>query len=240
MSAHDTHDLQAFAAAMAQQLPGTWNSSILTGAQAVADEVWDMNQVAAAIAEHTIDRCAVLTQDDGTRLYAIGRPGDTSEYLVAALAPRQVAPEAFRGVREPDGIAVPGDPYDAAVQVTVDLLPRYDAAVAELQHDAGHRSAQRTVTMTWLPDGRLSAVARDRRVADALTESGFVYDPAEQAYLLGDDDTAEQARCVRAAGTRLNTLGVGIKLRRAPAPATLTTTLLLPARPARTAAPTRS
>lgn len=138
---HDTRDLESFAAALADELPGNWRSAYhrheqYPGQFPIAEDVWDMNLVSAAIAECALEHAAVLTRDDGTRLYLIARPRHHDEFLVGAMAPPGLDPEAFRGVREPDGIAVPDDPFRAAEDIAADLLPRYTKAVAQVHHNA--------------------------------------------------------------------------------------------------------
>ncbi|MFD9715790.1 hypothetical protein [Streptomyces sp. NPDC059076] len=136
----DTHDLESFAIALADALPGTWRSAYHQHTDypeqfSHAEGVWDMNLVSGAVAAVVLGQDAVLTRDDGTRLYVIGRPGVEEEFLVAAMAPPAIDPEAFRRVREPDGIAVPDDPSRASENIAVDLLPRYDKALAQVQHN---------------------------------------------------------------------------------------------------------
>ncbi|WP_405734823.1 hypothetical protein OG607_41165 [Streptomyces sp. NBC_01537] len=224
-----TRDLESFATALADELPGTWTSQYHRHEQyrdqfPLAEEVWDMNLVAGAIAETVLEHDAVLTRDDGARLYVIGRPRTEDEYLVAAMAPPGLDPEAFRGVREPDGIAVPDDPFRAADDITADLLPRYDKAIAQVQHNAAHptppapapAAAPERVVMTWFGDGLLAAKPESQAAATALHDNGFAWDPAEQAFVLPGDDTAVQALHVRSAGAQLAAHGIGVVLRHPP------------------------
>ncbi|MFI1013113.1 hypothetical protein [Streptomyces sp. NPDC020965] len=224
----DMHDLESFAIALADELPGAWRSDYHQHTDypeqfSHAEEVWDMNLVSGAVAAAVLGQDAVLTRDDGTRLYVIGRPGAEEEFLVGAMAPPNIAPEAFRGVREPDGIAVPDDPSRAAEDITVDLLPRYDKALTQVQHNAAHPApatapvpVREAVTMTWLGEGLLAAKPESQKAAAVLHENGFVWDPAEKAFVLSGDDTAHQARAVRAAGAQLTTLGIGTEMRHPP------------------------
>lgn len=221
---HDTPDLESFATALADELPGHWRSEYhrhhehseqLSGAQ----DVWDMNLVSAALATYDLGHDAVLSRDDGARLYVIGRPRMNEEYLVAAMAP-SIAPEAFRGIPEPDGIAVPDDPFRAAEDIAVDLLPRYDKALAQAQHNAAAAPRQSApasgperVVMTWAADGQLVASAESEAAAAALRDNGFLYHEQQQTYVLAGDDTAVQASFVRAAGTQLAAHGIGVVMR---------------------------
>ncbi|MGW2917774.1 hypothetical protein ACWDBF_07905 [Streptomyces angustmyceticus] len=238
----DPRDLESFATALADELPGQWRSEYHRHAQysdqfPLAEDVWDMNMVSGAIADIVLEHDAVLTRDDGTRLYVIGRPRHSDEYLVAAMAPPGFAPEAFRGVREPDGIAVPDDPFRAADDIMVDLLPRYDKALAQVRHDAAHPApppratapAPERVVMTWFGDGLLAAKSESQEAATALHSSGFTWDPREMAFVLSGDDTAHQARCVREAGERLANHDIGVIMRHPPSrPALETTTAASP------------
>ncbi|RSO06958.1 hypothetical protein DMH18_26285 [Streptomyces sp. WAC 06783] len=239
----DTRDLPAFAAALADRLPGSWTSEYHQHEEyddqfPTAAQVWDMNLVSGAIAQYVLRHHAVLTHEDGTRLYLIDRPGHPGEHLVGALAPPDIDPEAFRGVREPDGIAVSTDVDMAAEDVHFDLLPRYAAALAKVQHNAAHPPAPpgapapeaETVVMTWYGDGLLAAKATSQEAAKALRENGFTYDPAEHAFVLPGDDTAHQARCVRNAGQQLDAHGIGVTLRHPPKQPALDATPPTPAK----------
>ncbi|MGW1194517.1 hypothetical protein ACWD4B_01460 [Streptomyces sp. NPDC002536] len=247
-----THDLESFAQVLAGELPGRWTSAYHRHAEyaeqfPVTEDVWDMNLVSGAIAEHVLGHDAVLTRDDGARLYVTGRPGHPDEYLVGAMAPPGFEPEAFRGVREPDGIAVPDDPFRAADDIAADLLPRYDKAVAQVQHNADHprppaaapvREPERVV-MTWFGDGMLAAKPDSPQAAKALHEAGFVYDPREEAFVLSGDDTALQAQAVRAAGAQLAAHGIGVILRHPPSRPALETAAVPPAQPVKPTTRTR-
>jgi hypothetical protein len=168
----DSRDLASFATALAGELPGNWASDYhrhngYRDQFPLAEDVWDMNMVSDAIAVYALEHDAVLTGEDGTRLYVIGHPRQTDEFLVGAMAPPGFDPEAFRGVREPDGIAVPDDPFHAAADITTRLLPRYDQAVAQVRHNAARLappapdsapdSTAERVVMTWTGDGELAA-----------------------------------------------------------------------------------
>ncbi|WP_329558883.1 hypothetical protein OG711_08000 [Streptomyces uncialis] len=230
----DTHDLESFAIALADALPGTWRSAYHQHTDhpeqfSRAEDVWDMNLVSGALAQRVLGQDAVVTRDDGTRLYVIGRPG-TEEFLVGAMAPPGIGPEAFRGVREPDGIAVPDDASRAVEDIVVDLLPRYDKALAQVQDNDVHPAAvaaptpaREAVTMTWFDDGLLAAQPGSQKAAAVLHTNGFVWDPAEKAFVLSGDDIARQAQAAQAVGAQLSVLGIGTVVRHPPnrpAPAT--------------------
>ncbi|MDT9685036.1 hypothetical protein RND61_23680 [Streptomyces sp. TRM76323] len=232
----DGRDLESFATILSEELPGTWtvthHSHQHHQAQlAHAKDVWDLNLVSEAIAEFALGEDAHLTRDDGTRLYVIVRPLHDEEFLVAAMAPAGIAPEAFAGVREPDGIVVPGAPERAARAVAADLLPRYDIALAQVRHNAmnppqpvpapGAKPEQ--VVMTWRDDGTLAAVTGARPAAEILVAEGFVWETSSNAYVLSGDDTQTQAHAVQDAGARLARLGIGTVLRAATRPTADTT-----------------
>ncbi|MFJ2592239.1 hypothetical protein [Streptomyces erythrochromogenes] len=228
----DSRDVESFATFLSEELPGNWTvhhhqyqrheDQFLH-----AEDVWDLNDVASALAEYALGSDAHLIRDEGTRLYVTLRPRHEEEFLVAAMAPSGAAPEAFVGVREPDGIAVPADPKRAARAITADLLPRYDIALAQVRHNAVNPpqplpapGAQvQQVVMTWLEDGSLAAVTTARPAAEALVSEGFTWDPAASAYVLSCDDTRAQAHAVQAAGARLARLGIATVLRTAVRPA---------------------
>ncbi|MFD9069091.1 hypothetical protein [Streptomyces lasiicapitis] len=235
-------DLASFAIALAAELPGNWSSEHQTHAQhpdqfARAEHVWDMDLLAHAVAENVLGQDAVLTRDDGTRLYVIARPRHGEEFLVGALAPADLHAEAFRAVREPDGIAVPDDPTRAAEDITHDLLPRYDKALAQVRGNAARLTAPQAaeperVVMTW--SGEAIVVDKSDRVdiVKALTDHGFAFDTDRGVFVLSGDDTAQQAASVRAAGSRLSELGIDTVLRHPQArPALGTTPVAQPSPP---------
>lgn len=216
--------LGSFAAILAGELPGAWTNAYhpdrggINVHHALTDHVWDMNDVADALAKHNVDHCAVLTRDDGTRLFVADSLGHGEGYLIAAMAPDDVPEEAFRGVREPDGIVAVADPFSAAEDVTHDLLPRYDKALAQVRSNAAwlaapQRAEPERVVMTW--SGEAIVVDKPDRadVTKALTDHGFVFAPDRNAFVVSGDDTAHQAASVRAAGDRLSELGIDAVLR---------------------------
>ncbi|MET9430013.1 hypothetical protein [Streptomyces sp. NPDC003036] len=227
LPAYDNRDLESFAAVIADTLPGTWTVEYHQHRRyddqfKHAEDVWDLNLVSGAIAEFVLGEDAHLIRHDGTRLYVTIRPLHEDEFLVAAIAPtRDVAAEAFEGVREPEGIAVPADPELAAHAIDADLLPRYDIALAQVRHAAMNppQPAPRPdtmVVMTWRDDGSLAATTTTRPAAEVLLAEGFVWETASNAYVLSGDDTRAQGHAVQAAGARLARLGIGTALRTAP------------------------
>ncbi|MFF0201932.1 hypothetical protein [Streptomyces sp. NPDC005017] len=237
----DTGYLGSFAAVLAGELPGTWTSQYHPDRggdndhDALTDHVWDMNEVADALARHTVDHCAVLTRDDGTCLFIADPIGHGEGYLIAAMAPQDAPAEAFRGVREPDGIAVAADPFGAAEDITHNLLPRYDKALAQVRNNAARLAAPpaepERVVMTWSGDTLHVAKPHRPEVAQVLQANGFVFDTDTEVFVLSGDDTAVQAASVQAAGAQLSELGIGVILRQRPARPALDTTAVAPPAP---------
>lgn len=234
----DPDELYSFAAILTQHLPGTWTQELRqhTGhddRQELIADVWDMNRVAHALAQHPPTHDVILTRHDGLRLFLIDHPRYDDEFLVAAMAPADTPAEAFRGVREPDGIAIDADPEQAADAITAILLPRYEAALAQVQDNAArlsHPSQPETLVMTWTESGDLAASTERTDVAGILTAHGFLHD-GQQTYVASGDDTAHQAQNVRAAGSALGALNIGVTLRHGPLRGTPTTTPLPAPRP---------
>ncbi|MCY0933831.1 hypothetical protein [Streptomyces sp. H34-S4] len=221
----DPDELDSFAAILTQHLPGTWTQELRQHTdhddrQNLTAAVWDMNHVAEALAQNPPNHDVVLTHEDGRRLFLIDHPRYEDEFLIAAMAPVGTAAEAFRGVREPDGIVISADPEQAADDITTNLLPRYETALAQVQDNAAGLSQPSvqpgTLVLTWTESGDLTASTDRADVADTLTAHGFVHDPGQQTYVASGDDTAHQAQCVRAAGAALGALNIGVSLRHAP------------------------
>lgn len=215
--------LSSFAAVLAGELPSIWSSEYHPDRGGdndhdhLTDQVWDMNEVADALAKHTVDHCAVLTRADGTRLFVTDPLGHGEGYLIAAMAPQHAPAEAFRGVREPDGIAVAADPFSAAEDITHDLLPRYDKALAQVWHNAAARldtaPKPEHVTAFWSYRNLLVETPARADVVQVLRDNGFRFTPDHSALVLSGDDSAVQAQSLQAASARLYELGVGVSLR---------------------------
>ncbi|MFE5298116.1 hypothetical protein [Streptomyces sp. NPDC056632] len=245
---HDTdpRDLESFATILAGDLPGRWTSQYHpdhgdTDYDHLAAQVWDMDQTAHAIATYGVFDCAVLTRtDDGARLFVIDNFGKAEGFLVAAMAPAGLPGAAYAGVREPDGLAVPADPFHAAEAVTLHLLPRYADAVAHARRNAAALASPLPdqIELTWADDALTTPVPESAPLTKLLAEHGFNHDTAKDLLVLPGDDTAAQARAVRAVGGRLAELGVGVGMRHPARPA-LAATSPLPARTAPSAARSR-
>ncbi|MFI8880290.1 hypothetical protein [Streptomyces sp. NPDC055243] len=225
MHDHESSErLASYADVLAGELPDTWTSSHLSAdakdelaeLAELADRIWDLDLVAASLAEHPIHQAAVLSRPDGAQLAVLlDRHDERGGFLIAAVAPRALPDEAYRGVREPNGIALADDPFLSAEQVAGDLLARYDSALAQVRHNAldGLQPSQPDrVVLTWQPDGSVATAPADDRADAVLVAHGFTQDPQSGIYCLGADDTQAQARALREIGPQLEALGIGTAL----------------------------
>jgi hypothetical protein len=216
----DPERLASYADVLAGELPGDWTSTYHPSDDKddlaeLTDRIWDLDLVAAALAEQPLRQAAVLSRPDGAQLAVLDRPGEHEGFLIAAVAPRDLPDEAYRGVREPDGITLADDPFLGAEQIAGDLLARYEMALAQVRHDAAdgvQPSTPDRVMLTWQPDGRLAAAPAGPIAPDVLVAHGFVPDQQTGIYRLSGDDTTVQARAVRAMGLRLNTHGIALAI----------------------------
>lgn len=233
--------LDSFVIILADELPGAWTSQYHPDLEGdnnragLTAPVWDLDEVADAIARHTVDVCAVLTRDDGTRLFVADPLGhDVGHgYLIAAMAPQNMPAEAFRGVREPDGITVPADPFRAAEDVAHNLLPRYDKALAQVHSNASRLAPPQSqqssrVVMAWSGDDLVVAKPDRADVGWALTDHGFVFDPNEDVFVLSGDDSRRQSASVLATSKHLSELGIGVVIPTRQARPALDTSAVLP------------
>lgn len=128
-------DLSAFAAGLADHLPGTWTSEYQRHAQYAdqfprTEQLWDAGHVDYVVSQYILTHDAVLDQ----RLYVADRPLYPHQFVVAPLAPDgpHIKPHHFDAVEEPNGSAVPKDPARAAAHVARRVLPRYEQALQEV------------------------------------------------------------------------------------------------------------
>ncbi|MFE2511900.1 hypothetical protein ACFXC9_26090 [Streptomyces naganishii] len=221
MHDHDTSEhLASYADVLAGELPDTWTSTHLTAdakddLAEIADRIWDLDLVAASLAEHPLTQAAVLSRPDGAQLVLLDRHDGRDGFLLAAVAPRALPDEAYRAVPEPNGVALADDPFLSAERVAGDLLARYDRALAQVRHNAlgGIQPSQPDrIVLTWQPDGSVATAPADDRVGTILVAHGFIQDPQSGIYRLGGDDTQVQARALREIGPRLDALGIGTAL----------------------------
>ncbi|MFF7476782.1 hypothetical protein [Streptomyces sp. NPDC008092] len=221
MHDHDTSErLASYADVLAGELPDTWTSSYLEpdakdDLAELSDRIWDLDLVAACLAEHPLQEAALLSRPDGAQLVLLDRHDERGGFLIAAVAPHTLPDEAYRAVAEPNGIALTDDPFLSAEQVAGDLLARYDRALAQARYNAlgGIQSSQSDrVVLTWQPDGSIATAPADNRAGAVLTAHGFVQDPQSGIYRLSGDDTQAQAQILREIGPRLDALGISTAL----------------------------
>ncbi|MER5346754.1 hypothetical protein ABT030_42015 [Streptomyces mirabilis] len=230
MHDHDTSErLASYADVLAGELPDTWTSSHVPAdakddLAELANRIWDLDLVAASLAEHPLQQAAVLSRPDGAQLVVLNQHDERDGFLIAAVAPRALPDEAYRAVREPNGIAladdpflsaeqIADDPFLSAEQIAGDLLARYDSALAQVRHNAlgGIQPSQPDrIVLTWQPDGSVATAPADDRAGAVLVAHGFVQDPQSGIYRFNGDDTQAQARALREIGPRLDALGIGI------------------------------
>lgn len=221
MPDHDTSErLASYADVLVSELPGTWTSTYLTAdakddLAELSDRIWDLDLVAALLAEHPLRQAVVLSRADGAQLVLLGRHDERHGFLLAAVAPRALPNEAYRAVPEPNGIALADDPFLSAEQVAGDVLSRYDRALAQVRHNAlsSLRPSQPDrVVLTWQIDGSVATAPADDRAGTVLAAHGFLQDPQSGIYRLEGDDSQTQARALRAIGPQLDALGLGTAL----------------------------
>lgn len=145
MTSPRTH-LVAFAAGLADRLPGTWASEYQRHARYAdqfprAEQLWDTGHVQYIVSQYVLTHDAILHGPNDQRLYVTDRPRYPHQFVVAPLAPlgTHLEPHHSDAVEEPNGIAVPKDPTRAAARVTRRLLPRYEMALQAL---LGNTTAQ--------------------------------------------------------------------------------------------------
>ncbi|MFC5914483.1 hypothetical protein [Streptomyces pulveraceus] len=207
--------LASYADILASELPGTWTSTHHPAEHKayladLTDRVWDLNLVAESLAEHPLQQAAVLSRSDGAQFVVIDHHDDPDGFLIAAVAPRNLPDEAYRRVREPNGIALSDNPFQAVEQITGKLLSRYETSLAQVRYKAIENvqpSQADQVVLTWQRDGSLAATAVGVCAAAVLTDNGFVLDGAG-AYRLSGEDTTAQAHAVREIAPQLEAHGI--------------------------------
>ncbi|MFI7356094.1 hypothetical protein ACIBTP_19370 [Streptomyces avidinii] len=223
-------DLAAFAHALAARLPGgAWITTYARHGE-YADQIrttealWDVGAVGYAATNFVLGHEVILARADGVRLLIFDRPLHPRQFMVGALQP-DAHHDAFHLVAEPNGITVPTDPARATAQVARRLLPRYEAALRQVQHNTTHPVPRRpappviagNVSMAWYPDGAVGAVTGIRDATGLLFSHGFQYHPYHRMFLLpasyGD---REQLARVQAVSQALARIGVGVTVRPAP------------------------
>ncbi|WP_435598681.1 hypothetical protein [Streptomyces anulatus] len=230
---HDTSDrLASYADVLAGELPGSWTSSHMPvdakdDLAELADRIWDLDLVAASLADHPLQEAALLSRPDGAQLVLVDRHDGRDGFLIAAVAPRALPDKAYRAVPEPNGIALADDPFLSAEHVAGDLLARYDTALAQVRNNVlgGLQPSQADrVVLTWQPDGSVATAPVDHGAGEILLAHGFVQDPKDGIYRLPGDDTQAQARALRAIGPQLEAIGIATGLQHPAGRTTPTTT----------------
>lgn len=93
MHDHDTSErLASYADVLAGELPDTWTSTHLPpdakdDLTELADRIWDLDLVAASLAEQPLQQAAVLSRPDGAQLVLLDRHDERDGFLIAAVAP---------------------------------------------------------------------------------------------------------------------------------------------------------
>lgn len=93
MHDHDISErLASYADVLAGELPDTWTSTHLTAdakddLAELTDRIWDLDLIAASLAEHPLQQAAVLNRSDGAQLVLIDRHDERHSFLLAAVAP---------------------------------------------------------------------------------------------------------------------------------------------------------
>ncbi|MEV6535148.1 hypothetical protein AB0M86_37135 [Streptomyces sp. NPDC051639] len=241
-------DLAVFAAGVADRLPGTWTSEYQRHALYAdqfprTEQLWDTGHVDYIVSQYVLTHDAVLHGPADQRLYVTDRPLFPHQFVVAPLAPvgTHIKPHHVAGVEEPNGIAVPKHPAQAAARVARRLLPRYEQALqtvltnAANQPEPPHRPAppqvDQVLTLTLYSDGALGApydsVPVDARMT--LYAHGFQYHP-HQAALLLPTAYGDSGRALHVHGVvqQLTAKGIGVNLRHS---APTTSAALPPASP---------
>ncbi|WP_206341507.1 hypothetical protein [Streptomyces ureilyticus] len=231
-------DLSAFATTLAARLPGTWASEYHRHAAyqdqfPTIERLWDTGHVDYIVSQYVLGHDAVLHGPGDEQLYVTDGPRYPHQFVVAPLEPEGCKPHHFRGVDEPNGIAVPNDPVHAAAAVARRVLPRYRAALDTVRHNARvqpeppHRPAApevaQTLTLVWYPDGVVGApyASVPAEARTVLYGCYFQYSPHESAFVLpASYSTEARALLLQTAVRLLTAQGIGVNFRHAaPAPA---------------------
>ncbi|CAM5570896.1 hypothetical protein [Streptomyces aurantiogriseus] len=224
--------LSAFAAALADRLPGTWTSeyhrhTAYEDQFPSVERLWDAGHVDYIVSQHVLGHDVVLHGPHGQELYVTDRPLYRHQFVVAALEPKGFTLHQISPVREPNGIAVPNDPVRATVAVVRRLLPRYQHALAAVRdnarhlHSPVHRTAPHAVTetvmFTWHRDGTFATPydSVPAEVRNLLYGYGFQYCPRDSALLLPAvlDGVDEGLSRIQSVARRLADHGFGMNVR---------------------------
>jgi hypothetical protein len=237
---HDTSErVASFAELLAGALPGHWTSSHLQSDSQdnlarLTDRIWDLDLIAAHLAERPLQEAGVLHRQDGAQLVVLDN--EDEGFLIAAVAPRALPDAAYRAVPEPNGIAFADDPFLCAEQVAGDLLVRYDNALAQARQnalDCIRPSQPDLVVLTWQQDGSVATVPVGDSARAVLVANGFIQDPETGIFRFSGDGTRAQAQTLREIGPLLDAHGISTAVQH-PAGGTAPTSKPAPVPPAPT------
>lgn len=224
--------LSAFAAALAERLPGTWRSEDQTyptfeDQWPAADRLWDCGPAHSALLDYDLHHGAVLHGPGDAQLSVTDRPRDPHRFLVAAMKPEGVKRHNVSVVADVlMGISVTDDPVRAAAAIAHRLLPRYHAALDAVREDARARpepphrrpapEVAQSVTLIWYPDGVVGApydsVPQDARMT--LFSCRFSYSLDQYAFVLPASCSDTQRALLLQTVVRLLTAqGIGVNFR---------------------------
>ncbi|WP_217550035.1 hypothetical protein [Streptomyces sp. GbtcB6] len=209
--------LTAYAASLAERLPGRWQPDPATTPLAedpASHRIWDSGPMAYTAYETADLRRTILTSFDGRQLYVMPRPYRPGQFLVLPMLPAATGHEHVRGFPAPRGLAVRADPARAADAVRRRHL-LLDYRVTALA------AWRRASTGRLRVDVRFDAEARPRIYApyaraliELLAHGGFLLDPATGECHLPEGLPPQQAAGLLAASTaRLQSLGFTVVFR---------------------------
>ncbi|MEV7888457.1 hypothetical protein ACWD3I_29680 [Streptomyces sp. NPDC002817] len=215
--------ITAFAASLAERLPGRWRPDPATRPLAedpASHRIWDSGPMAYTAFEAADVHGTILTSLDGRQLYVMPRPYRPDQFLVLPMLPAATGHEHVWGFPAPRGLAVRADPARAADAVRRRHL-LLDYRVTALA------AWRRASTGRLRVDVRFDAEARPRISApyaraliELLTHGGFLLDPATGECHLPEGLPPQQAADRLAASTaHLENLGFTVVFRAAHPPA---------------------
>ncbi|WP_069462056.1 hypothetical protein, partial [Actinacidiphila rubida] len=119
---------------IAAALPGEWHTRIEVYALPVWQQdldgcLWETGDLIAAVRSERIPFGSVLTDDRGTELLVVDKPGTDGELMVGALAAGGLDGPFADDPAAPPSLTVSADPALAAQAITATLLPAYQQAV---------------------------------------------------------------------------------------------------------------
>ncbi|MBP5935422.1 hypothetical protein [Streptomyces acidiscabies] len=125
--------LDAFARALATDLPGRWTTdptTTATGPDPAGTRIWNNSPLPNSTAKAKTVHRAILTSGHGHQFYVTPRPRRPGQFLVLPMLPAGTGRRHVEGLRAPRGIAVPADPARASAAVRRRVL--HDFRIASL------------------------------------------------------------------------------------------------------------